>query len=321
MGFVPTNSVAFLMLFITMICWGSWAVLLKKCGNWRFEGFYWDYAWSIIFWTLLLSVVLGGFTTSISLLGASWATFAGFVWGLGNILLVVAIALTRFSIAFPLALGIALVLGTSLAFFTNPSATQNPLFLFAGLVMVTLAVIANSLAYKIKEKASIKKNNLKIGILVALISGLLIALFPFPFNYAFKAGLNGYSGALFMTIGGFVATVVLLPFLMRKPLVPKESPVGISEYFRAKPSWHLWAILSGLIWSIGTVFNLVVASQPSFSVAIAYTFGQCAIMISALWGIFVFKEFRGAPKKSYYLLCAMFAFFIIGIILLANATG
>lgn len=332
MGFTPSIPLAFLMLFITMFCWSSWANALKKCGNWRFEAFYWDFAWSIIFWTIVLSVILGGFSSSgwmpfqfinslahLSLSGVAWALFGGFVWGLGNILLVVAMTLAGMAVAFPLSLGLALVVGTFLAYITNPSATQNPQFLFIGLIFVTLAVIANGLAYKFKEAKSTQNKNLKRGIVVSIICGLLISLFPFPFNYSFKEGLNGYEGALFMTVGGGLATLLLLPILMRRPLVPKQKPIGFSEYRNAKKKWHIWGIFAGLIWSIGTVFNLVVASLPSFSVAIAYTLGQCAPMIAALWGIFVWKEFKGAPANSYRFLGLMFVLFILGIISLANA--
>ncbi|HKZ35170.1 MAG TPA: L-rhamnose/proton symporter RhaT [Patescibacteria group bacterium] len=322
MGFAPSIPVAFGMLLVNMIGWGSWINTLKKCGNWRFEAYYWDFAWSIVVWTVLLSILLGGFDlNNFSLIGGLWAILGGFFWGLGNILLVAAIALTGFANAFPLALGIALILGTTLAFITNPTATSNPVYLFAGLFMVLLAVIANGIAYKLKERGGIEKRNLQRGIIVSLLCGLILGLFPFPFNYAFAQGLSGYSGAVFMTIGGFLATVVLLPLIMKKPLVPKQPPIDVDEYLRAQPSWHGWAILAGLIWSMATVSNLVVASMPNFSVAIAYTLGQCAPMIGALWGIFAWKEFRGAPKKSYAYLGLMFTLFIFGIFLLSKSIG
>ncbi len=333
MGFVPSIAIAFLMLFITMLCWGSWANVLKKCGNWRFEAFYWDYAWSVIAWTFLLAFFLGGVTPSgwsptvfinhlstVSPQGALWATFAGFAWGFGNILLVAAIMLAGIAVGFPLAIGITLVLGTSLAYLTNPSATHNPVFLFIGLIFVLFAILANGLAYQSKEKSR-KKTNLTRGIIVAFACGLLLSLYAFPFNYAFKLGLNGYEGALFMTIGGLISTIILLPLLMKKPLIPGEKAIGFAEYKRAKLSWHLWAIMGGLIWSIGTVFNFVVASMPHFSVAIASTLGQCAPMVAALWGIFVWKEFKGAPRIAYVYLGVMFVLFIAGIIVLANAAG
>ncbi len=334
MGFVPSISIAFLMLFVCMIAWGSWTNTLKKCGNWRFEAYYWDYAWSIVASTFLLGIVLGGFTSTgwsavvffnklanVSVEGALWATFAGFVWGVGNLLLVIAIELAGIAIAFPLGIGLSLVIGTFLAYFTHPAATKNPEFLFMGLLIVTLAIIANGLAYRVKESANKKNKSLTRGLVISVLCGLFISLFPFPFNYAFKLGLTGYEGALFMTIGGFLATVIVLPIIMKKPLVPNAKPVGLEEYKRAKPSWHVWGIFAGFIWSVGTVFNLVVASTPNFSVAIAYTLGACAPMVAALWGIFVWKEFKGAPRVAYLYLGIMFVLFIGGIISLANATG
>lgn len=311
MGFVPSVPIAFVMVFITMICWASWANAMKKCGNWRFEAFYWDYAWSIILWTLLLAIALGGvspsgwkfgnFFDSLKNIDPSaflWASFAGFVWGIGNTLLVTAIVLAGFSVAFPLGIGLALVLGTLLAFITNPSTTARPMFLFLGLALVTLAIIANGIAYRIKESKQKTNKYFKKGLIITIICGITISLFPFPFNYAFQAGLSGYAATLFMTLGAFVSSLIFLPILMCKPLIPGQKPIGVFEYMRAKSSWHGWAILAGLVWAIGTTFNLVVASQPKFSVAIAYTLGQCATMVAALWGIFVWKEFKDAPSKS-----------------------
>lgn len=334
MGYVPSAPIAFLMLFITMIAWGSWANVFKKCGNWRFETAYIDYVWSSILWALILSSVLGGISSNgwlplqflnslpgLSMTGIFFATFAGLVSGFGNILLVSTINLIGFAVAFPLAIGVSLILGTTLAYLTNPTATSHPQFLFLGLVFVTLAIIADGFAYRFKEKSRPKGGNLKRGILVSVISGILISLSGFPFNFAFKSGVNGHQGVFFLSIGAFVAAAILLPILMRKPIVPEQKPIDFGEYLRAKRSWHIWALVGGLVWAIGTLFYLVAASQPSLSVAIAYTLGQCAPMVAALWGIFVWKEFKGAPQKSYQYLGMMFLFFIAGILFLAIATG
>jgi glucose uptake protein len=282
----------------------------------------------------LLGVILGGFqdggwSASAFLdrlihtpaAGLGWGLFAGVVWGLGNMLLIAAMALTGMAVAFPLALGLALVVGTFLAYITNPTATDNPLFLFLGLVAVTGAVLLNGLAYKHKQKSTAKVPYLKRGIILAVTSGLLISLFPFPFNFAFDKGVDGYSGAVFMTLGSLLVTVIALPLLMRRPLIPDHKPITIKEYKRAPFRWHAWVYFAGLIWAIGTVFNLVVANRPAFSVAIAYTLGQCAPMIAALWGIFVWKEFKRAPASAYISLGGMFVLFGGGILLLANAAG
>jgi len=309
------------MLVITLISWGSWATVIKKCGNWRFEAFYFDFVWSGIVWSLLLSIILGGINSlhGFSLNGIFFALFAGVVSGFGNILLVNAITLIGFASAFPIAIGISLILGTTLAYLTNPSATSKPTFLFAGLIFVALAVITDGLAYRFKEKSQPKASMIKPGILIAVIAGILISLSAFPFNFAFKSGINGYQAVLFLSLGQFLAAAILLPILMKKPIVPHQKSIGVHEYLRAKRSWHLWAVFGGLIWAIGTLFYLVAASQPALSVAIAYTFGQCAPMVAALWGIFVWKEFKGAPQKSYLSLGLMFLFYLTGIIFLTNA--
>lgn len=335
MGFIPTVPQAFFMVFVIMIAWGSWANTMKKCGNWRFEGYYWDFAGSIILWTFLLGILLGGVTPSgwdslqfihslqqTQLTAFLWAGFAGLVLGIGNILLIAAIALAGFATGFPLAIGIALVLGAVLAFVTNPGATSQPHLLFIGLAFITSAIIANSIAYHIKEQHKpMKTSSFKRGIILCLLSGVCIALFPFPFNYAFQTGMSPYVGSFLSTLGSFLAACILLPILMRFPLIPGQKSIGFTEYKRAKTSWHVWALIGGIVWSIGTIFNLVVSAQPAFSVAIAYTLGQCATMVAAIWGVFIWKEFKGAPPKVYFILGSMFALFIIGIILLAQATG
>lgn len=334
MGFVPSIPVAFAMLFISMIAWGSWTNTQKKTGNWRFEGYYWDYTWSTVVSTFLLAAFLGGFSdagwapfqflsnfSNNSVSGTVWALSAGFIWGIGNLLLIVAIALAGMATAFPVGVGLALVLGTFLAYITNPAATQNPESLFLGLFIVALAILANALAYRSKEKANTQNKSLKRGIIISLLSGFFLSLYAFPFNFAYQQGLTGYEGAFFMTIGGLLSTSILLPYIMKKPLIPGEKPVGLSEYTRAKPSWHVWGFIGGFIWSIGTVFNFTVASAPNFSVAVAYTVGNCAPMVAAIWGIFVWKEFKGAPRESYLYLVLMFGLFIAGIIALANAAG
>lgn len=333
MGFVPSVPVAFLMSIVTMIGWGLWSTTMKKCGNWRFETWYIDYSWSIVAWTLLIGIALGGVSSAGWSLSAfyngittahagaiGWALFAGIVWGAGNFLLAAAIRLAGLALAFPIGIGLALALGTVLAFATNPSATHHPVFLFIGLGLVILAIIANGFAHATKH-AHIPTNNLKKGVIVAIICGILISLFPFPFNFAFREGLSGYSGAFIMTIGALLINVLLVPYFMRHPLIPGEKAIGVAEYKRARLDWHVWGAVAGLIWSVGMVFNLVVANQPKFSVAIAYTLGQCAAMIAAIWGIFVVKEFAGAPAKAHRYLGTMFALFIIGIVFLAKATG
>jgi len=332
MGFVPAVPLAFLMAAVNMVCWGSWANTLKGCGDWRFEAYYWDYALGIFVFALIYALTLGMIPSQSSnfldvLAGAGpqaygWAMFSGIVWNIGNVALVAAILLAGYSIAFPVGIGTALVLGCVLAHVTNPAATHNPLFLFVGLALIALAILLNSLAYRMREVGRRRKNvEFRRGILLSIICGLAIAMQAFPFNYAFKAGFDGYAASVFMTLGALVCTFPLVIWIMRRPLIPGQKPIGFAEYRRGRASWHGWAWVGGLVWSTGTVFNLVIAHQPEFSVAIAYTLGQCAPMVAALWGIFAWREFTGAPKMAYWCLLGMFALFIGGILLVAKAIG
>ena len=326
MGFIPSIPLAFVMAVINMVCWGSWANTMKGCKDWRFEAYYWDYAFGIFVFALMYALTLGmmGSSSFFDVLltakpeAYGWALFSGIVWNIGNVMLVAAIVLAGYSIAFPIGIGTALVLGCILAHLTNPSATHNPLFLFTGVALISGAIILNSFAYRIRLEK--EKTEFKRGILLSVICGLAISMQAFPFNYAFKAGFDGYTASVFMTLGALICTFPLIGWIMKRPLIPGQNPIGFAEYGRANKSWHVWAWLGALIWSTGTVFNLVVSYHPRFSVAIAYTLGQCAPMVAAIWGIFVWREFKDAPKAYWYLL-GMFALFIMGILFVGSAIG
>jgi glucose uptake protein len=333
MGFVPSVEVAYLMSIVTMLCWGSWSAAMRKSGNWRFEAWYVDFMLAAVVVAFIWGITLGSSTgtgwhpgefmdslTSSTPTAISLALFAGAVGGIGNYILTAAIRLGGMALAFPIGVGLALALGTCFAYVTNPTATHHPAALFIGLIFVLVAILCNGLAHATKH-AHIPSSKLKRGILLAVIGGILIALFPFPFNFSFEQGMNPYAGSFYLLVGALVTNLLFVPYFMRKPLIPGEPAVGISEYLRAKSAWRISAIVAGCIWATGNVFNLIVANQPKFSVAIAFTLGQCAAMVAAIWGIFLFKEFGGAPRNAYYYLTAMFAMFIVGILFIANAIG
>jgi len=59
MYIVETYTIAVILTFITMICWGSWANTQKIAGSYRFELFYWDYVIGILLFSLILGFTLG----------------------------------------------------------------------------------------------------------------------------------------------------------------------------------------------------------------------------------------------------------------------
>jgi glucose uptake protein len=70
-------------------------------------------------------------------------------------------------------------------------------------------------------------------------------------------------------------------------------------------------MLGGIIWGIGMSFNIIASGRAGF--AISYGLGQGATMVAALWGVFIWREFRTAPAGTSKLIAAMFACFLVGL--------
>ena len=88
-------------------------------------------------------------------------------------------------------------------------------------------------------------------------------------------------------------------------------PTSYAEYFKGRLPVHLVGVLGGVIWGIGNSLNLIAAGKAG--PAISYGLGQGATLVAALWGVFIWKEFRGAPKAVSTLIAAMFVLFVVGI--------
>ena len=160
MFIVQSYPVAVLFCVITMICWGSWANTQKLAGKrWRFELFYWDYVLGVLLMALIFAFTLGssgetgrGFLVDlkqadVSSLGS--AMLGGAVFNVANILLVAAIAIAGMAVAFPVGIGIALVLGVVVNYVGAPAgAAGNPWLLFLGIALVTAAIILDAMAYR-----------------------------------------------------------------------------------------------------------------------------------------------------------------------------
>jgi glucose uptake protein len=127
--------------------------------------------------------------------------------------------------------------------------------------------------------------------------------------------LGPYSVGVFFTLGALLSCFVWNIYFMRKPLV--GSPVSFIGFFHGPAAGHMLGLLGGVIWGIGTVFNLVAANFTG--VAISYAIGQSAPMVAALWGILAWKEFQGATRRAKTFLALMFVFYILGIFLVSRA--
>ncbi len=328
MFIIQSYATAILFCIITMLCWGSWANTQKLASKtWRFELFYWDYVLGILVFSIFSAFTLGSFgaegrsflddlkQASSSNIGS--ALLGGVIFNAANILFSAAIAIAGMAVVFPVAIGLALVLGVII----NYAAAQqgDPVLLFAGVALVMVAILLNAAAYKKKNVGDQKVSGK--GIVLSLIAGVLMSFF-----YRFIAAsmdlenfvspavgkMTPYTAVFVFSIGIFLSNFIFNTILIKKPFVGE--PTSYKAYFKGNFSTHLTGIAGGLIWGLGNSFNLIAAGKAG--PAISYGLGQGATLIAALWGVFVWKEFKNAPSGTNKLVTAMFVFFVIGLALL-----
>lgn len=321
-----TYGIALLLMLLSMVCWGSWANTLKLTPGWSFQLFYWDYAAGILLTTLLWGVTLGsvhgGPTSFFANLRQAdirhllLALAGGAVFNLANVLLVAAIDLAGMAVAFPIGIGLALVVGVLLNFLIAPAG--SPLLLFAGVFLVVLAILVDALAYRRRE--TVKLGVSAKGIQISVVCGVLMGLF-YPLVSKATAGghsLGPYSVAFVFSVGVAICAIPVNYFMMKRSITGAAA-VGFGDYLRGRPSWHVWGLLGGAIWCTGAVFNFVASNAQIVGPAVSYAIGQGATMISAFWGVFIWREFKTAPANARRLLPLMFALFLAGLLLVAIA--
>lgn len=315
---------AVLFCVITMLCWGSWANTQKlAAGTWRFELFYWDYTIGILLLSLLFAFTLGStgsegrsFLDDIS--QADWknirsALIGGVVFNIANILLIAAISIAGMSVAFPVGIGIALILGVIDNYSKDP--VGNAIVLFSGVGLIAIAILLNASAYK-RLTGSTQKVSTK-GLLLSVVSGSLMGLF-----YGFVASsmakdfatpeagaLTPYTAVVFFALGIFLSNFIFNTILMKFPF--EGTPVSFADYFRGDAKSHLMGILGGVIWCIGMSFNIIASGKAG--PAISYGLGQGATIVAALWGIYIWREFKYAPQGTNRLLHLMLVCYVIGL--------
>jgi len=324
--FTPHNlNIALLMMITSAICWGSWANTFKGVKNYRFELFYWDYAVGIFLISLVLAFTMGStgndansFLNNVRSADTSnivSTMVGGAIFNLANLLLVAAIDMAGLAIAFPVSIGIALVVGVVSSYILQPKG--NGALLAAGVVCALISVILDGKAYG--SLASAGRAVSKKSIVTCVVSGVLMGLWAPFVAHAMTTGntLGPYSIAVFLTLGALLSCFIWNIYFMKKPLVGE--PVSFSGYFRGPASGHMLGLLGGVIWGTGMVFNLVAANFTG--VAISYAIGQSAPMVAALWGVLAWKEFAGAGSKAKLYLGLMFVFYGLAILLVARANG
>jgi glucose uptake protein len=330
---VETTALAVAMCVITMLCWGSWANTQKLATKeWRFQLFYWDYSIGVLLLALIFAFTLGsmgekGRSFLVDLREASFANLGsaflgGVLFNLANILLVAAIDIAGMAVAFPVGIGLALVIGVIDNYAKNPGKSM-PALLFLGVALVAAAIVLNAIAYR-RLPAQGQKTIGK-GLVISVIAGVLMGFF-----YGFVAksmgdsqvegklvhGLTPYTAVVLFSCGLLASSFLWNSLVMVRPFV--GDPVPFADYFRkGNPRLHLVGILGGMIWNVGMSFNIIASTVAD--PAVSYGLGQGATMVAAFWGVFIWKEFKPAPKGTGKLIALMFATFIVGLGLIVLA--
>lgn len=327
MFIVNSYLLAVVFCFITMLCWGSWGNTQKLAGKtWRYELFYWDYVIGMVLFTLLLGFTMGSIGNEgrpfvEDLMQADRANIlsvilGGVIFNASNILLSASVSLAGLSVAFPLGVGLALVLGVIINYIGAPKG--DPIMLFTGVALIVIAIICNGIASGRMNKGSEESKSNRKGIILSMVAGVLMSFF---YRFVAKAMdldnfeqptvgmLTPYSAIFIFSIGVLLSNFIFNTLVMRRPFVGE--PVSYKEYFNGSFSTHLVGVLGGCIWCLGTAFSYIAAGKAG--AAISYALGQGAPMVAAIWGVFIWKEFKGSDKNTDILLAIMFLFFIAGL--------
>ena len=248
------------------------------------------------------------------------AFLGGIIFNAANILLSAAIAIAGMAVAFPIGIGLALVLGVLINYAGEQKG--DPTFIFLGVLLVAIAIVLNSIAYR-RSSSTVKKVSSK-GIILSLTAGVLMSFFYRfiaesmdlnDFVHPAAGKMTPYTAVFIFSCGIFISNFLFNTILMKKPF--EGLPTGYTQYFKGRFNTHLVGVLGGLIWGLGNSFNLIAAGKAG--TAISYGLGQGATLIAALWGVFVWQEFKNAPKGTNNLLTWMFLFFIAGLVLIIYA--
>ena len=334
MFIVQDYSLAILFCVVTMLCWGSWGNTQKLASKtWRYEFFYWDYVIGVLLFSVFSAFTLGSFGSEgqgflfnlaqADMRSLGSAFLGGIIFNAANILLSAAIAICGLSVAFPVGIGLALVLGVFVNYFSVPKG--DPVTLFGGVFLIVLAIVFNGIASgKVSEVSG--QTVRKRGVLIAVCAGILMAFF-----YRFVAAamdlenlespavgmMTPYSALFVFAIGIFISNFLFNSLLMRKPFT--GVPVAYSQYFKGNMNTHLVGIFGGAIWALGTACSYIAAGTAG--AAISYGLGQGATMVAALWGVFIWKEFKGGSKSTNLLIALMFVLFFLGLALIITSGG
>ncbi len=325
MFIIEDYPMAVFFCVITMLCWGSWANTQKATtGNWRFELYNWDFVLGILMSALLFALTLGSYgdegrsflvdikqADSASIFNA---LLGGVLFNAANILLVAAIAIAGMSVAFSVGMGFALILGVVVNYIALPIG--NSALLFSGVGFILLAMGLNANAYKKSTGTNTTSITTK-GLVLSLGSGLIMGFFyKFviasmfqDFHQPLVGKISPYTAIFIFALGVFLSNFLFNTIIMIKPLV--GTPIHIKSYFASSKRNHVMGVFGGVIWCLGMLLSVIASNKAG--AAISYGLSSGATVVAAIWGIYIWKEFKNTPKGTSTVLNIMMACYIIGL--------
>jgi glucose uptake protein len=337
-----THAAVLVLMILSLFCWGSWANSYKLAGKWRYELYYFDFAAGVAIAAFLFAFTVGnlgydGFSFMDDLMHAGkrqwlYGFMGGVIFNLGNMILMSAISVAGMAVAFPVGIGVATIVGTTLAYAGGRAG--SPALLLAGCALIAAAIVAAALGYRFQailrheelaragKSASTRRPSSIKGVVLALVSGLLIGSF-FPLVDKAREGeigLGPYAVVAVFAIGVFLSTFVFNVFLMNLPV--EGEPLEVLDIFKSTPRQHLLGLAGGALWCTGMVTSLVAASaaaETHVGPVASYFLAQGFPLIAALWGILLWKEFKGADLRVKTLLVLMLLLFAGGLLVISQA--
>lgn len=330
---------ALLCCIICCICWGSWANTQKLVAtkDWSFELFYWDLTIGLFLTALLGALTLGSlgnegrtFFEDLAMLdwnSLKYALLGGIVWNFGNVFLSGAIATAGMSVGFPIGGGLGWIGGIIFNYILIALAGQvypgNQILLWIGVAIIIVAILICSKAYG--NLSSSKSETPIKGILLAIVSGIA---FMFFYGLVVKSldpqyvtggtgTLTPYTGVFFFAVDILISTPIFNTFAMSHPVNGKK--VTMKDYFSGNTRTHLIGVLGGLIWMGGMLISFM--GTGATNPAISYALSNASPVVAMIWGVFVWKEFKDAPKGTNPLLFAMFLLFIAGLFIITMSNS
>ena len=308
------------MMLLAMVCWGSWTNTYRLARGWRLELYHFDYSVGVLLAALAAALTGGtlfgspdwtGNLRSADAAALVWAACGGASLNIGNFLLMAGIERVGMTVAFPVSVGFALVVSTILNYLVHPLG--DPVLLGAGVTLVFCAVLTNSYAYSSAHGPV--QTRAGSGLAMCFAAGILFSISSPLVAKAMASArpLAPYGACVMYGTSSLAASVLLLFYLLRRPL--GGVPLPLKSYLRGSAVNHGAGLAGGVIWGAGMVLSFVAAGLAGMAVSSAV--GQANPLVAAVWGIFVWHEFRAAARRTHVLLALMLLLYATGLLLLA----